>query len=173
MRVQIVFASALGSTAEIADAIGRAIERRGHQVVVEPAGSASDPSRFDACIIGSAVHGGCWLDPACDFVRGHVQGLAERPVWLFSVGPIGSIAVGPSDDPEEIDEFRRTIHPRGHQIFFGAHDRANPAIEDLSRIERFVARRFIPAGDFRDWPAIERWAGEVADALDRIPEPVR
>ncbi|HLO35672.1 MAG TPA: flavodoxin domain-containing protein [Candidatus Deferrimicrobium sp.] len=169
MRIQIVQASALGSTAEIADAIGRALERRGHRVVVEDAAAADDPGLFGACVIGSAVHGGHWLEPARAFVRSYAATLAERPVWLFSVGPLGVVDPSAITEPAEIDEFRRAIGPRGHQVFFGAHDRTSPAIERLPRVERFVARRFIPSGDFRDWPAIERWANRIADGLGPVP----
>jgi menaquinone-dependent protoporphyrinogen oxidase len=28
-----------------------------------------------------------------------------------------------------------------------------------------AARRVLPAGDFRDWPAIEAWAHEIAAGL--------
>ena len=173
MQVQIVHATSLGSTAAIAEAIGRAIERRGHRVVVQPAATASDPQKFDACVIGSAVHAGAWLEPARAFVRDHAAVLADRPVWLFSVGPIGRAATNPGDEPEEIDEYRRMVGPRGHMVFAGAHDRANPAIEELPRIERFIARRFIPSGDDRDWPGIERWAGGIAEALSAVHEAVR
>lgn len=168
MNIQIVHASALGSTVDIADAIGRTLHRHGHLATVEAAASAGDPGAFDAIVIGSAVHGSHWLEPATEFVRSRSAVLATRPVWLFSVGPLG--VVDPTDiaDPAEIDEFRRTIAPREHRIFFGAHDRTNPAIEHLPRIERFVARRFIPAGDFRDWPAIEAWAADIAAELDRV-----
>ena len=33
---------------------------------------------------------------------------------------------------------------------------------ELGRIERFVAKRFIPEGDWRDWPSIEAWARSIA-----------
>lgn len=173
MKVQIVHASALGSTAGIAEAIGRVLERRGIPVVVEPAAGATDPSRFDASVIGSAVHGGQWLAAAVTFVRAHGPALAERPVWLFSVGPLGSVEPSSVDEPEEIDELRRRIGPRGHRIFFGAHDRRSPGIERLPRMERFVARRFIPSGDFRDWRAIEAWATGIAAELEPVHELVR
>jgi menaquinone-dependent protoporphyrinogen oxidase len=173
MMVQIVHASSLGSTAAIAEAIGRSLERRGHRVVVEAADAASDPRSFDACVIGSAIHAGAWLAPANAFVRGHAQALAERPVWLFSVGPLGSVSPSAVDDPDHIDGFRRAIGPRDHRIFAGAHDRRNPAIERLPRIERFVARRFIPAGDFRDWPSSERWAASIVVALGAVHELAR
>jgi menaquinone-dependent protoporphyrinogen oxidase len=29
-----------------------------------------------------------------------------------------------------------------------------------------AARDILPAGDFRDWPAIEAWAREIAAALE-------
>ena len=173
MQVQIVHASALGSTVGIADAIGRRLERDGHDVCVQAAGVADDPARFDAVVVGSAIHGGHWLDAASAFVRDHRAALAERPAWLFSVGPLGSLDPSDIDEAAEIDEFRRAIGPRDHRIFFGAHDRRNPAIAALPRIDRFVARRFVPAGDFRDWPAIESWGSRIAADLAGVPIAIR
>ena len=54
-----------------------------------------------------------------------------------------------------------SIEPRGHRLFAGALDRHR-----LGWGERaLVAALHAPEGDFRDWDAIEDWAGEIAAAL--------
>ena len=35
----------------------------------------------------------------------------------------------------------------------------------MSAVERFIAKRFVPEGDFRDWPAVDAWADEIAHEL--------
>jgi menaquinone-dependent protoporphyrinogen oxidase len=52
-------------------------------------------------------------------------------------------------------------------VFFGAYDPTAPAIglgETLMR-RMPAAAKTLPAGDFRDWDAIESWAAEIATAL--------
>jgi menaquinone-dependent protoporphyrinogen oxidase len=170
MQILVVHASALGSTEGIAEAIGRTLAEHGATPTVRPAEHAPSPSGFDAVVVGSAVHGGHWLRSGTDYVRRHRLELAALPVWLFSVGPLGGIEPDACADPAEIGEFRRDIAPRDHRMLSGAHDRSSPRIEQLSRLERFVARRFIPDGDFRDWPIITRWAASIAEAL-AVPVP--
>src|SRR5271166_6773290 len=67
------------------------------------------------------------MKPATEFVRRNRDTLTSRPVWLFSSGPLGTEAkdaqgrdVRAATEPKEIAEFRETIRPRDHRVFFGA-----------------------------------------------------
>jgi len=60
-----------------------------------------------------------------------------------------------------------TPEARSPQVFFGAYD---PDAAPVGLAERFVrhvpaAQDAMPAGDFRDWPAIEAWAAQIASEL--------
>ena len=64
-------------------------------------------------MIGSAAYVGHWLGDATSFVKQHRALLAERPVWLFSSGPIGTELVDAKGRdvrteamPKEFAEFR-------------------------------------------------------------------
>nr|WP_303715833.1 hypothetical protein [Methanoculleus marisnigri] len=90
-------------------------------------------------------------------------------MWLFSSGPL---ALGPGaglDDPElepgEIGEFRESIHPRDHRVFFGALDPGRLGFAHRALRKLPAARAVLPVGDFRDWDEIEAWAGSIARAL--------
>jgi len=55
----------------------------------------------------------------------------------------------------------------GEQVFFGAYD---PGAPPVGLGERFVqhlpaVRAALSAGDFRDWPAIDAWAAQIAAEL--------
>ena len=41
----------------------------------------------------------------------------------------------------------------------------------MERITQLMpaARNALPAGDFRDWEAIDAWAGTIADELSLVP----
>ena len=135
-------------------------------------------------MIGSGVYLGSWLKEATAYLERHQSTFAERPVWLFSSGPLpGSTketdatdpltaALGPETGPgsgghRKIAALSAAIHPRDHRVFLGAY---NPNDPPKSMPERFLrlmpsGRKILPAGDFREWDAIEAWAREIAGAL--------
>ena len=165
MRVLVVYASQYGATKGIAEHIGKTLSAEG---ITAPVSSVEEiehvDASFDAFVIGSAIHASHWLKPAVEFVERYATVLGTRPVWLFSSGPIGEKYVdAPQPDPKEVVRFRQLLEPRDHVVFAGAFDRT-VARETGGWLEKAVSR-FIPEGDFRDWPAIERWAQGIARAL--------
>ena len=173
-RALVAYATRLGATRDIARRIGEVLRAAGHEVTVQSVDDPVDLTAFDAAVVGSGVFAGHWHRPAIEFVREHRRGLADRPTWLFSSGPVGSIALDQEPkDPADLAELTRLVGPRGHRVFFGALDRSVVDTSDLSRFERVIAKRFVPEGDWRDWAAIEAWAREIAAQLPRIEEPAR
>jgi menaquinone-dependent protoporphyrinogen oxidase len=84
--------------------------------------------------------------------------LAERPVWLFSSGPLDD---QPGAEPAQVRGFAGAIRQRGHRVFAGALDPGR-----LGSFERFVVRRVeAPDGDFRPWDEIDEWADDIAAHL--------
>lgn len=166
MRVLVVCGSRLGSTRGIAECIAARLGATGLDVTLASAERITDLPEADAHVIGSGVYAQHWMKKAAQLVRRNRSALAARPVWLFSSGPVGRWAEGRDPiEPREIAGFRRSIRPRDHRTFAGAIDRGTLDGSDLSRIEKFVTRRFMPEGDFRDWPAIEAWADGIAHEL--------
>lgn len=173
-RVLVAYATRLGATREIARRIGEVLRAANHEVTVQSVDDPADVSAYDAAVVGSGVFAGHWHRPAIDFVHVRRRDLASRPTWLFSSGPVGSIARDHApQDPADIDELTALIKPRGHRVFFGALDRTAVEGSDLSRLERIIAKRFVPEGDWRDWAAIEAWAQGIAAELANVPEAIR
>jgi menaquinone-dependent protoporphyrinogen oxidase len=181
MKILVAYASRHGATRGIAERIAGTLERTGLDVTLQPVESVGPVDGYGAFVIGSAAYMGGWLGEATTFVRRHRDLLADRPVWLFSSGPTGTEAVDAkgrdqlkASEPKEFAEFARTIRPREKRVFFGAYDPdAEPAglAEGLmARFMRFApaVRQALPAGDFRDWPAIEAWAESIARVLQPV-----
>lgn len=167
MHVLVVHASKHGSTVGIAQTVASRLIERGHAVTIFDAEAADhvdrlDLDRCDAVVLGSAVYAGHWLKPARRFIDRHLTLLVERPVWLFSSGPLGD-QPPPEDEPMEVQRIERMLTPRDHRTFPGALDR-----DELSLAERAVVKVVhAPYGDFRDEGAARTWADEIADELDR------
>ncbi len=167
MRVLVVHATCMGSTAEIAERIASRLRAAGLETSVEPAGEAPSPNGFDAVIVGSAVHGSRWLEPALAYLERNAAALALQPLWLFSSGPVGDLARRlEAQPPKGIDRLAERLGARGQRVFNGALDRRRIDGAELGSIERIVARTLIPEGDYRDWATIEAWADEIAARLD-------
>jgi menaquinone-dependent protoporphyrinogen oxidase len=171
MNVLVAYASRHEATKGIAERIAQTLRQSGLDVVLLPASSVRTLAGHDAFVIGSAAYTFHWLKDATDLVRRNRAALAEKPVWLFSSGPLGNEPLNAQGRdqkvaalPKEIAEFEAAIRPRDHRVFFGAYDPSQRPIGMAERVMTLLpaARNALPAGDFRDWPEIEAWAAEIA-----------
>jgi menaquinone-dependent protoporphyrinogen oxidase len=89
--------------------------------------------------------------------------LAERPVWLFSSGPIGD-PPKPEEDPVDVEPMMEATGARGHVIFSGKLDKGVLTFGERAIVAAFKA----PEGDFRDWDEIRKWATEIAEDLPSL-----
>jgi menaquinone-dependent protoporphyrinogen oxidase len=169
LKVLVSAASMHGATAEIAQAIGQALAEQGFAVTLLPPEQVRSVDGYDAVIIGSAVYTGHWLDSAKDLVNRCRDALADRPVWLFSSGPVGKpsgkLARAMGTDPVDLPAMRAATRARDHQMFAGKLDRTV-----LSRPQRAALLVFRGLdGDFRDWPGIRQWADGISRQLALAP----
>ena len=159
MNVLLTVASRHGSAAEVGQHIAQTLEAGGYDVDERAPDEVSDLTPYDAVIVGSAVYIGRWLEPARRFVERHESTLRERPVWLFSVGPLGQ-PPQPTEEPAELPVLAERVGARDRQLFAGKLG------DRLGLGERAMVRMVkAPRGDFRDWPAIEGWAARIAMEL--------
>jgi menaquinone-dependent protoporphyrinogen oxidase len=170
MRVQVIYGSRLGATRGIAERIGARLREDRLDVTVQAASGAMPFTDADAFVIGSGIYAGRWVKEAADYVRQHRAILVRRPVWLFSSGPVGDLAMRHEPvEPKEVGALRAMVNPRGHRIFPGALDRGTLDGSTLGFAERLVARTMVPEGDYRDWKAIDDWAADIAREMARVP----
>lgn len=175
MRVLVAYATRHGATGGIAERIASTLRDKGCEAESLPVDDVKGIAGYDAVVLGGAAYMFHWLRPATAFAKKHRKELAELPVWLFSSGPLGTDLVDDkgndvlaSSRPKEFDKLASLLQPRGEQVFFGAYD---PDAPPVGVGERFVqhmsaAREAIPAGDFRDWEAIDEWAEQIAAELE-------
>jgi len=165
MNVLVAYGSKHEATKGIAECIAERLRAEGQQAAARPVEAVDDLDGYDAFVIGSAVYADRWTQEATEFVQRHRATLASRPVWLFSSGPIGTMATKHEPvEPNGVTAIRHALSPREHRVFFGAWDRSKLDRSKLGFAERIVAKR-LPQGDFRDWTAIEAWAAGIVRAL--------
>jgi menaquinone-dependent protoporphyrinogen oxidase len=84
-------------------------------------------------------------------------------VWLFSSGPIGEPPF-PPDEPHDVAPLMAVTGARGHRVFPGRLDEHLLTVPERAMVTAMRA----PLGDFRDWPAVEAWAADVASGLRAV-----
>ncbi|HKA69886.1 MAG TPA: flavodoxin domain-containing protein [Actinomycetes bacterium] len=160
MRVLVTAASKHGATAEIATEIGRALAEQAVDVDVTPIEDTPGIGDYDAVVLGSAVYVGHWLKSATEFVEDHSAELAERPVWLFSSGPVGE-PPKPPEEPVDAADMVTASAAREHRVFSGRLDSSQLGFAERAIVTALHA----PEGDYRDWGEIRAWAAGIAESL--------
>ena len=160
MKVLVTAASKHGATGEIATAIGRALAEQTIDVDVTPIEDTPGIDEYDAVVLGSAVYVGHWLKSATEFVEDHAAELAERPVWLFSSGPVGEPPT-PVYEPVDAADMVTVAAAREHRVFPGRLDRSQLGFAERAIVTALHA----PEGDYRDWRQIHDWATGIAESL--------
>lgn len=181
MNILVGYATRHGATAGIAERIAATLTESGRPAEARPVEEVTTLEGYDAVVLGGAAYMFHWLKPAVKFARTHRAALASRPVWLFSSGPLGTDLVDKDGHdvlqttrPKEWDELTELLRPRGERVFFGAYDPDAKPVGMGERVIRHMpaARDAMPAGDFRDWAAIDTWAQEIAEATSpEHPQP--
>ena len=175
MSILVAYASKHGATKEMAERISESLRSAGLQADARAVGEVGDLGAYEGFVVGSAAYMGHWMKDAVAFVRGQQHLLAQRPVWLFSSGPLGTEAANAKGEdlraaaePKEFPEFEETIHPREHRVFFGALDPGRLSFTERSLRKLPAARAMMPEGDFRDWDEIQAWAQGIAEQMTQM-----
>lgn len=160
MRVLVTAASKHGATTDIAQAIGAAMAKHEIDADVWSIEAIESLEVYDAVVLGSAIYMGKWLEPAKTFIERHAVELRERPVWLFSSGPLGDPAK-PESPPADAAAMIEATGAREHVVFAGSLDKHRLGITERAMVAAVKA----PEGDFRPWDEIEAWAARIAEAV--------
>jgi len=172
MTLLVTYASRSGSTAEIAEAIGETLTKRGLSVDVQPMTQVTDVAPYQAVVAGSAVRQQEWLPEAMQFLEAHQHELAHKPVAIFEV----CMALA-TKNPTRYQSglraasswmapARQIVNPISEGYFAGVLElkkikelRFRIALSLMVRIGLF------PEGDHRDWDAIHNWAETLPTLL--------
>lgn len=160
-RILVTYGSWCGSTAEVAEAIGKALAEGGADVDVMPASRAGDLQSYSAVVVGTAIRAGRCKGEVTKFVRAHQEALRRLPTALFSLG------MQMQEDSEEnrakaaafLGPLASMMEPVAIGLF-GPKVDANRASFPLNLVIKAM-----PQGDWRDWGAIRAWADGLRPLL--------
>ena len=168
-KILVTNASQGGSTAGIAEAIGKALEGNSTLVDVRPVNEVTDLSPYQAVIIGSAVHSGKWMPEAMAFVERNQDLLRQMPTAVFQVCMM--LATGNEQYKRIASDWlapiRVRIQPAAEGSFAGAlWPNQYVKLSEKLGLRIFLAAIKLKAGDYRDWDAIRSWAENIRPLLD-------
>jgi menaquinone-dependent protoporphyrinogen oxidase len=167
MAVLVAYASALGSTRDIAQHMAERMADALDGIVCRSVEEVDSVSGYEAVVVGSAVHNQAWLPPALEFLTRHGPELAGRPVWAFSVGMSDGLPKlfrgrGAELQKQRLEQAQfQDVPLRGHAVFSGVYE-ASQLSAPLRALFRLAGGQF---GDLRDWAAIDAWTDQVTAEL--------
>ena len=193
-RILIPYATMAGSTAGVAYALAEALQEHGLEADARPLSEEPSPQGYDAVIVGGPMIVG-WHRGALAYVRRHRAAWATTPLALFALAisltqPAETvvdgvpIVVDPRLPQPPARPGRLSLHERYAQLprYVRPMLRAAGPVRPLSvalfggRLELgrlpwwavlfVLAAIKAPAGDRRNWEAIDDWAGQLVALLE-------
>ena len=158
-RILVAYASRCGSTAEIAEALGRDLQSRGYRPEIAPVATVSGVGGYQAVLLGSAVRAGNWLPEATAFVRQHRREIQDLPNAFFTVHMrnLGDDEKSRNGRLAYLNPVHELVQPDVEVFFAGRMD-----FNRLSFGERLLCRVMgAESRDLRNWPAIHGWGSSV------------
>lgn len=176
MRVLVAYATAHGSTGEMAEFIGRILRAYSLDTAVENVERVQSIDEYEVVILGSAVHAGMWLPQLSQFIQRFEHKLAEKHnfMWLACIRTL---------------EANSREHILENYVYKPAIETLNIDIEEIGVLAGKITQGSINGDerwllatqydgnalpgkfdrDYRDWQHIASWAGNVAKILNTTP----
>ncbi len=168
-KILVTYATCTGSTAGVAEAIGKSLLEGGALVDVLPMQEVKDLSHYQAVAAGSAIQNKQWLPEAMQFVQAHRSELMGKPFAAFLVCMTLAMRNGETYRPfvaEFMAPVRALVKPVSEGLFAGALDiHKVPSAGDRLKFRLSVLFGVWSEGDHRDWNAIRAWAESLRPHL--------
>ncbi len=170
MKILVAYASAHGTTGEIAKFIANSLSVYGADVVHKAVETVESVKEYDAFILGTAIHEGIWLREMMLFIDKFEAELAEKPVYFF----VTCIRIAEADGYEHVMKNYMDTKTLGKlkvknvNAFGGAIQ-----LKEIDWNERWtLGLRYDGTNlqsrlnaDYRDWYAIGAWTNNIAKDL--------
>ena len=160
--VLLAYATRFGSTQEVAETVAASLREAGLKVDLQLMRQVESLDRYEVVVLGAAIYNSKWHAEAHQFVAQHQEALTQRPVAIFTLGPLSSSAAAMRNSRRQLDkelEKYPWLKPVAVEVFAGKYDPSKPGMGFFERL--------LPARDYRDWAAIRAWANALPVQLQR------
>jgi menaquinone-dependent protoporphyrinogen oxidase len=154
----IAYATKHDSTHQVAEFVADVLRDDGLEVDVRAASTITGVESYGVVVIGGALYMGRWHRDARHFLSRHRVALAQRPVFVFGMGPLEMVDEQIAGSRKQLDHaLAKTpeVKPIAVQIFGGV----------VKPEELHFPFSKMPAGDARDPEAIRAWAHDIASVI--------
>ena len=167
--ILVTYATRYGSTQEVAERVAATLRESGLQVDVQAARQARTLEGYRAVVLGAPLYIGRWLKDAHRFLGRFQEGLVQRPVAIFALGPTRPEEMESPDVRTQLDQELNKypwLKPVAAELFGGKYDPATVRFPDnLLAVIPASPLHGAPASDARDWEEIRAWAVNLAAKL--------
>src|SRR5512143_653876 len=160
--VLLAYATRFGSTQEVAETVAASLREAGLKVDLQLMRQVESLDQYDAVVLGAAIYNAKWHAEAHQFVARHQAALTQRPVAIFTLGPLSTSASTMRNSRRQLDKELtkyRWLKPVAVEVFAGKYDPKKPGMGFFERL--------LPARDYRDWEAIRAGANALPAQLQR------
>ena len=159
--VLLAYATRFGSTQEVAETVAASLHAAGLKVDLQLMRQVESLDQYDAVVLGAAIYNAKWHAEAHQFFARHQAALTQRPVAIFTLGPLSSNTAAMRNSRRQLDKELakyRWLKPVAVEVFAGKYDPKKPGMGFFERL--------LPARDYRDWAAIRAWANALPAQLE-------
>jgi len=162
-KILVAYASQYGTTAEVAEAIGKVLSQEGNTVETKLVENVKNLNNYDAVIIGSPILYDKWMPAASEFVTIHQNILDKLPVaYFFTCLALSVQNEKVKNQAKVYSDKLYALVPQVKPVDIGGF----AGVVDYNNLSFFFRLIFksifsilgVREGDFRDWEVIRLWA---------------
>lgn len=174
-KILVIYGTAEGHTARVADRVAEVIRDRGHDVTVLDVRYADDMTlaAYDAVVVGASIHMGKHARRMVDFAREHREALTRMPTAFFSV------SLAAVDDVAEARKYVEQLEqetgwtPDAISLVAGALPYTHYGFVKRRMMKRIVASKSAALSTdtshdhvYTDWSEVSHFAAGFAQAVE-------
>jgi menaquinone-dependent protoporphyrinogen oxidase len=170
-EVLITYCTRSGSTAEVAEAIGKTVRDAGLRVQMKAIGEVESIAAGTEVVLGTALYIGHFPREFHRFLTRFEAELARVRPWVFVLGPTEKerkqFAAAEEHARKELSK-HPTLRPADMRVLGGKFDPEHVNLAfPMSLMMKLPGNpmKKMPVSDIRDWDWIHRWAKAIAEEI--------